>query len=651
MKYNKIITLVTILSLYSNIIFGQVSNWGAVSLNEKNYKECAFEKEADAVILYESGYYELNENDEYATLQVHVRIKILSQEAITKKRADIAIPYYAKDGFETIVNIVGHTLNSDQQEGIQIFEIGKSQIFEVKKDKYFKEMRFTFPNVQVGSILEYRYKLSTKRISYPPSWYFQSNIPSLYSEYKTKTASKLLYNILYRGERITKEYADFKESPQHWVLKNINSYKIEPFSPNVLDFIEQIQFRLAGYLEQGGGSSGYGGVNNTYLRPLSISFEKIGENYLNDDDVNKIISRKQLIKNELNKVNISKDSPLETAQNIYEYVKNNYVWNEQYDIYPDQTLNELVNKKIGNSSEINLFLTMLLQEANLEASSILISTKSHGSVVKDYYSLSQFNHVISRVVVKEKEYFLNACDKLRPFGLLAKDDLNWTGLLLKQRKFRWIDIPLPTQNYEFLFIETDFNSNPTHHKINAKFNDYDALNERMQLISKNNEDYFKNHRLVKSISISEVQNTQVSAKDSINKPLLLNIEGIGQPIEDAEILYLPLFNQFESNPFKLEKRTMPIDLVHPFKKSYTHKIVIPEGYIIEELPENISLSLLNKKALFIFSAIQVGNFININSKFSLDVFGFSVEEYPLLRDFFGRIIAKQSEQIVLKKKK
>lgn len=44
------------------------------------------------------------------------------------------------------------------------------------------------------------------------------------------------------------------------------------------------------------------------------------------------------------------------------------------------------------------------------------------------------------------------------------------------------------------------------------------------------------------------------------------------------------------------------------------------------------------------------NYLLISSNFSVNRILFSQEEYPLLREFYNQVVAKQAEQIVLKKK-
>ena len=103
------------------------------------------------------------------------------------------------------------------------------------------------------------------------------------------------------------------------------------------------------------------------------------------------------------------------------------------------------------------------------------------------------------------------------------------------------------------------------------------------------------------------------------------------------------------NPFKAENRTYPVDFAFPIKKTYVFKMTIPEGYIVEDLPEKGVITLPEKAAKYTYTATQAGDFINIISKLEINKSTFLPEEYPFLREFYDLAIEKQAEQIVLKK--
>ena len=122
--------------------------------------------------------------------------------------------------------------------------------------------------------------------------------------------------------------------------------------------------------------------------------------------------------------------------------------------------------------------------------------------------------------------------------------------------------------------------------------------------------------------------------------------------EAGNTIYLSPFilAKTDENPFKSEKRNYPVDFGHPFDQMYMAKIVIPEGYFIDELPKAKVVGLPENAAKYTYNVAQLGNTINITSSLNINRGLFTQEEYPNLREFYNLVVAKQAEQIVLKKK-
>ena len=106
---------------------------------------------------------------------------------------------------------------------------------------------------------------------------------------------------------------------------------------------------------------------------------------------------------------------------------------------------------------------------------------------------------------------------------------------------------------------------------------------------------------------------------------------------------------FESNPFKLPTREYPVDFGSNVEKVYMFKLSIPEGYAIDEMPQSKMWMLPGNSGKYMYNVSQSGNTINITSNFQINKPLFLTEEYPDLRAFYNVVIAKQAEQIVLKK--
>ena len=103
---------------------------------------------------------------------LYVRMKILTEAG--KKYADVPVLYPGR--YFSVASVEGHTIHPD---GTVIPFTGKPFQKEIYKSNAYteKETFFTMPDVQVGSILEYRFVLRYNfRLLIAPEWRVQQNL-------------------------------------------------------------------------------------------------------------------------------------------------------------------------------------------------------------------------------------------------------------------------------------------------------------------------------------------------------------------------------------------------------------------------------------------------------------------------------------------
>ena len=124
-----------------------------------------------------------------------------------------------------------------------------------------------------------------------------------------------------------------------------------------------------------------------------------------------------------------------------------------------------------------------------------------------------------------------------------------------------------------------------------------------------------------------------------------HIEIIGDKIYFSPLLFFAL----DSNPFKKEERSYPIEFPFPYADKYAIKISIPEGYSVESLPQNESLIFNEKQLTHKYIVSQDENTITLALYDDVNVVILTNEYYSELKEYFQKIVSKQTEKIVLKK--
>ena len=106
---------------------------------------------------------------------------------------------------------------------------------------------------------------------------------------------------------------------------------------------------------------------------------------------------------------------------------------------------------------------------------------------------------------------------------------------------------------------------------------------------------------------------------------------------------------WETNPFKMEDRTYPVEMPYPNSYQYVLTLTIPEGYKVEELPKNLNLGLPPDDARFVYQISSDEKIIRLTVRIQINRTEYAAESYKFLKTFFAQISTKLEDMIVLKK--
>jgi len=121
-----------------------------------------------------------------------------------------------------------------------------------------------------------------------------------------------------------------------------------------------------------------------------------------------------------------------------------------------------------------------------------------------------------------------------------------------------------------------------------------------------------------------------------------------------DIIYLnPMFGEgYKNNPFKSAERYYPVEMPYTMDETYILSLDVPSGYVIDEMPKPMVLKLNDEgEGLFEYRISESNGTSSLRCRLQIKRTVFAPDEYDLLREFFNMVVAKQTEQIVFKKKK
>jgi hypothetical protein len=631
----KQIALFTLLFIFINAFAQKVNTrWSKVSKNEWQLEQCSYDTTASAVILFDVG--RLYFRGSIAIIERHRRIKILDKSGLDY--ANVVLSYVHQNGLESVRDVSAQTINLVNGK-TKTLEVNKNNIFDEEMDEYWAQVRFTLPSVAPGSIIEYKYSFSTENLYFIKPWFFQNEIPTLWSELRVEPSQNLSYNIVKFGKQLRKT----SNTENRWALRDLPSYKSASFVFHPEDYAEQIHFQLLSYEKWKGPIRGGGLETINVLR----DWDELGEEVLGRFGY--YFNHRKDITDITQTLTADAKTDEESVQRIYDYVVKNYKWNDYWSIQPGQTFNQLSKNQSGNSAEINLMLIAMLKAAGITADPVLVSTRHHGKVVESFPLLSQFNNLIARVELEGAPHFLDAAlvHETRPFHLLPRENLNLRGFLVRKEAHEWISIKPSPESQVTSVLKLDL-ANRTG-ELAYRFKGYSAIiaRERLQEAGAAYTPFEQNPEI--GDQLIAIKKPEIhSAPDAESLELSFEFD---LPASEQELIYFsPLsWSRFTEVPFKAKERYFPLELDFPFTDNLSIAIVLPEGFQPENLPENVNMMLPNQAARFIYNANHLSNQINITMRMGLKQTLFSAETYPLVKQLYEEINNKLSEPIVIKK--
>jgi Domain of Unknown Function with PDB structure (DUF3857)/Transglutaminase-like superfamily len=611
-----------------------VKPFAQISIEEMKIASCPYDSSASAMILFDKGDAEMDVNTGYS-FKRHVRIKIFKKEA-ADKWATKAVYFDKTDQFFAKFKASTYNLVDGK---IAETKIGEDALFKGKYDKYMNQARFTLPQVNDGSIIEYTYTISSHELYGLPDWQFQYSLPVLWSEYITTIPTYFTFRKDWQGF-LFPAINEVKGSSDRMVVINAPAFKPEPSMSSEENYVSRLSLILDKVWVPGQ-------MERSYIK----SWGSVANGVFEGDLFNQIKSSGYL-KKIVEVETAGMTDPLKKINTLYDYVKKNVTWDEFTDVIPDHQFKEVLEKKKGSSSEINAMLISLLNKADIDARPVLLRTREDGFIKPFLPVFSQFNYMIAHIKIGDKAMLIDATDPGLPITALPERCLNGEGLLITGKDaYEWIELISGKSKRS---ITTDFtlsDDGSLAGKVTVSRDGIYASNMRGAFKEDGEEKYVKSVQdgTTWEISKSAFENIE-DYKNPAKEIHELNIPDYGQAAGPVIYINPIVHGRMEENQFKLEKRDYPVDYAMPFDQVYLGKITFPDGYVVEELPKPKIFVLPNGGGKYVYNVTTVGNTLNVVSQFMINKSSFSTEEYPILREFYTQVVAKQAEQVVIKKK-
>jgi transglutaminase-like putative cysteine protease len=639
--------------------------WGEVPAEDLTMAVYPADTSAAAVVLADFGEVTFDFKSADHTryhFERHRRVKILKRSAFDL--ANVTIKYYSKDHSEKLVDLKAHTIGPDGK----IVAVRKQDVFEESVDGRLTLVKFSLSDVREGSVIEYRYRISSNDLLQLPEWYFQEDIPVRWSEYRLHIPEFYHYVIISWGrppDIFSNEYttesipfrsrsgahgtlregrAEAKIVHYRMAMKEAPALKEEDFITTMDDYLARVRLQLSA-------------TKFDQFKPVLSTWEELAK----DMREHRMFGQQLHKIDNFNMIMVASEAlPLEgtledKTRALYTFLNERMTWNGRYDVLARDNLNTCFKRGSGSGAELNLMLVALLRARGIEAKPVLISTRDNGRPTESYPIIEQFNHVLALAVLeKGKLLFLDLGDLSRPPGMLHVNALNRRGWISDPNQPIWIDLPAPENTAVTkadLHIDTDGRIEGWFRRI---ISGYDAIehfhllrdHQPKEIAEKWLRQFFPN-AVVDTVDIEK----KSVAESAITYSFQCRIPTAGQSASTLIYFNPVLTPAFSENPFRSPERNFPIEAPYTLNEQYTLKLSLPNGYELDDGPKPLNLTH-DKDLRYSFNLVNNDDKqqVEIVSRLWIRRTRFEPEEYPSLREFFVRMIEKQQEPAVLRKR-
>lgn len=630
--------------------------WGKPTNDELQMTEYPYDKDADAVVLYHKTdvYYNIVEGDFKIYYGVKTRLKVLKPDG--KSVADQKIVFQENETNRTtkemVTGLKATAYNIENGKVVKT-KMERSMINEERLDKNQIQLKFSVPQVKVGTVIEYEYRIESDYFFYIRDWHAQSSIPVLYTTYELSIPEWLSFNIEETGsERLEKKMT---QSPLTFFLngqsenilcqvksftgRNLPALKDDDYLWCAEDYGNKVTAELGGiYIP--------GAVHKNY----ATTWTDIDNQLMGDDEFGGRLKNSSPLKAEITAAGIPNITDIsERFAAVWQLLKSKVRWNGDYGFW-GKSASKILKDGTGNNADINFLLINMLHDAGIEATPVVIRSRNLGNLPLSHSSLKYLNTFV--VAVQMDNSTLAFFDSSAEDGYLnvlpANLLVNRGRLVKKGATGEWVNLQTPARSRATTIIKAELSADGLiqGQKNSRLLEEKAAELRRSWRKAKDSTEYIQKIQERDGI---QIQAYQTSDRNSFSPKIDEQISFTKQCDTAGDNIYLnPLiFIPMKATPFTDSERRLPVEF--PYKQSETINISLklPNGYAVEDLPKPTVLK-------FDGISVRIGSSLNDNTlntqfKYSLDKIFYTTAEYQDLRDFYDRLTECNKSIITIKK--
>lgn len=628
------------------------TKWGKPTDEELNMTTYAEDPEADAVELcrmVDVSYVYLNGSFK-VFYRIKDRLKVLKPEG--KRVADHTIVFRVSETNKSLRDIVAGlkaTAYNLEDGKVVKTKMESSMVNEEMLDKYQKAVKFSVPQVKVGTVIEYEYRIESDYFWDLYDWYAQGDVPVQYTRYDLAYPEWFHFNIeetginqLERkvgkgdlnlgGESITTNVYTFEGH-------NLPALKEDGFVWHAADYGNKVTHELGGiYIP--------GAVHKNYTQ----TWEDIDRLLLGDSEFGGRLKKSSPLKAELASSGIlSISDKRERIAAIFQLLKSRVRWNGNYAFW-GKPASKVLSEGTGTNADINFLLINMLQDAGIESFPVVLRNRDLGVMPRSHASLKYLSSFVVGIQETDSTFlFIDGSVEDGYLNVLPPSLLvSRARVIQKNGSGYWVNIQSYASGEETTVIEGHLNAdglmtckkrrNLMGETAASLRKEWRTAKDSMEMIGK-----------IQERDGIEVTRYQIDGIRDFSPKVRETMEFTKQFDATVDKIYInPLVTApMKDSPFTDATRDLPVEF--PFRQSEAVSVVInlPEGYEVEEMAQPFVMKM-DGLTVQVLGTVK-GSRIQMRYKTTIDKTFYSQADYQELKTVFDQLVEHANYMLVIKK--
>ena len=576
------------------------------------------------------------------------RIKILTEKG--KKYGNVEIPLVKKT--LRVKDLAARVVHPDGRAVAFVGEVYEKPVVKSKRLQVLVKT-FSLPDVDVGSIVEYRftYKWDPYKF-FPPGWFIQSELTLRLGNFRLKPYTGGSWNLGWNmwlfpeGDELQPQ----EDGTFRLLVEDVPAFQEEKYMPPE----GELKMRTTFFYKE-----------KTLMESDDAFWKRIGRERYEEEE--KFIRKDKGIDRVVAQLISPNDPPKVKLRKLY--ARAQQVRNLSYErrktqkeekrkkLKENKSVKDVLKRGYGDAWDINRLFVALARAAGFDASVVLLAERSSQFFHKNLRDPDELNAQVVVVRLGREEIYLDPASACSPFGLLSWDQTGVTGLRLEKEGGVFAQSPAPkssdavTERRAQLTLDMQ---GTLAGKVQVLFHGQEALRKRLDALD---EDGIQRREELEEeieswlptgakVEIERAQNWE-SSEEPLQVEFSLELPNFAIATGRRLLLPVGIFQMSEKHPRVYVKRVHPVYFRYPWQEKDEITLTLPPGFQVEGTPPEHMVP--TQFSRYESSCEEQENRLLFRRLLVMNGVFFKKEYYPVLRRFFTEVKVGDEQNVVLEK--